>query len=122
MIALTLSMIPNGARLKYYLVSTGSGPAERAILQFCQRCEGELLLPAAGVGNVSVTADDVMHRVVYVDVVREVRNGWEPRLVVKYGGVLPRAQALARNPNLIHICPPSTTPPARKLALMPKDP
>jgi hypothetical protein len=118
MIALTLSTIPCGAYLWHYLVFNGSRPAGRAILQFCRCCEGELLLPEE-LGSVSLTADDVMHRIVYVDVVREVRSGWEPRLVIKYGGVLPRAQALARNPGLANIPPPPIRPPARKLAAMP---
>jgi hypothetical protein len=96
MVTLNLRTLPDGYGVKYFLVGDG------LITQFCKRCEGELAFPADPKDEFSLTPSDALHRVVFVEVAHE-ENGGQPRAKIKLGGILSRADALARNPNLASV-------------------
>ena len=112
MIVLTVRTMPDGYTLKYYLVFNGKN--DGLITQFCKYCEGELLFPDDPNIEFSLTAADTMFRIVFVDVVHETDEGEdEPRARIKYGGILSRAKALARAPELADVRRPANVPPPR---------
>jgi hypothetical protein len=122
MIVLTVRTIPDGYSLKYYLVFNGSKPNDGLITQFCKCCEGELLFPEDPNIESSLTAADTMFRIVFVDVIHETAEGDdEPQARIKFGGILSRAKALARAPELANIRLPANMPPPKDLAIMPKE-
>ena len=113
MITLSLRTIPNGYSLPYYL--TGDG----LVTQFCKRCEGELAFPADPNDEYSLTPADALFRLVFIEVVHESNGADEPRAKIKLGGLLSRAEALARNPSLAKVKSPANTPAPKPLAIIP---
>ena len=121
MLTLTLRTTPDGYFLRYYLVFNGKKESDGLITQFCKNCEGELRSPEDGEIELSLTPADALHRVVFVDVEHETVQGWdEPQAKIKLGGILSRAKALARNPELAKVKLPTNVPPAQDLAILPK--
>jgi hypothetical protein len=120
MIVLSLRTIPDGYRLKYFLVFNGKN--DELICQFGRHCEGELSFPTDFKGDFSLTAGDTLNRIVYADVVHEAPEGDDqPRAKIKFGGILSRAQALARDEALGSIKLPANVPPPKQLATLPAE-
>ena len=94
MLRLTLRTIPDGYFLNYYLVFNGK--SDGLITQFCHHCEGELGPPEDPSIPFSLTAADVLRRLVFVDVEHDTSYSGEPQAKVKLGGILPRAGAGAQ--------------------------
>ncbi len=117
MLSLTLRTIPDGYFLNYYLVF--GGKSDGIITQFCHHCEGELSPPEDPSAPFSLTVADVLHRLVFIDVVHDTGYSGEPQAKVKLGGILSRAKALALSPNLSSIKPPANVPAPHVLAEMP---
>ena len=120
MIKLTLRTLNGGHWLSYYLVFSGKEGADGIITQFCRYCEGELRFPEDPQEDFSLTAADCLHRVVFVDVVHE-GEGESLQAKIKLAGVLPRAKALALQPDLANIKLPANVPAAQDLAILPKE-
>ena len=118
MLKLTLRTLPDGYLLNYYLVFNGT--SDGLITQFCHHCEGELSPPEDPSTPFSLTAADVLHRLVFVDVEHDASYAGEPQAKVKLGGILSRAKALALNPGLASIKPPANVPAPQVLAEMPE--
>jgi hypothetical protein len=114
MVTVNLRTLPDGYALKYFLVGDG------LITQFCRHCEGELAFPADPKDEFSLTPSDVLHRIAFAEVVHE-ETGGQPRAKVKFGGILSRAAALARNAGLANIKLPANVPPPKSLPIMPAE-
>jgi hypothetical protein len=119
MLRLTLRTIQDGFLLNYYLVFNGK--TDGLITQFCRHCEGELGFPEDPSIPFSLTAADVLHRLVFVDVEHDTSYADEPQAKIKLGGILSRTAALARNPGLANIKPPANVPAPQILAEMPEE-
>ena len=89
------------------------------IRQPCSHCEGELSFPDDPSAPFSLTAADVLRRLVFVDVEHNTSYAAEPQAKVKLGGILSRTAALARNSRLANIQRPTNVPPPQVLAEMP---
>jgi hypothetical protein len=122
MIVLNLRTIPDGYLLKYYLVFKGTKQSNGIITKFCRNCEGELTAPKESGVEFSLTPADALYRIVFIDVAHENDEGEdEPRAKIKFGGILSRAKALARAPELANVKLPANVPPPRALAIMPAE-
>lgn len=119
MLRLTLRTIPDGYLLNYYLVFNSK--ADGLITQFCHHCEGELGFPEDPSTPFSLTAADVLRRLVFVDVEHDTSYAGEPQAKVKLGGILFRTAALTRNPGLAGIKLPANVPAPQVLAEMPAE-
>ena len=119
MLRLTLRTIPDGFLLNYYLVFTEK--FDGLITQFCRHCEGELVFPEDPSVPFSLTAADVLHRVVFIDVDHGTSYAGEPQAKIKLGGILCRTTALARNPGLANIKLPTNVAAPQFLAVMPEE-
>jgi hypothetical protein len=120
MIVLTVRTLPDGYILNYYLVFNGKN--DGIITQFCRHCEGALLFPEDPRVDFSLTAADTLFRVVFVEVEHETDVGEdEPRAKIKFGGIISRAKALSRAPELANVKLPSNVPPPQDLAILPKE-
>ena len=118
MITLSVSTLPDGFRLKYFLVFGGNG--DGLITQFGKNCEGELGFPADSKDEFILTAADTLFRIVFAEIVHETPEGKDqPQAKIKFGGILPRAKALARAPELVNVELPSNVPGPRALAILP---
>ena len=113
-IKLSLRSIPDGFWFNYYL--TFSEKAEGLVTAFCHRVIPELLLPDDFEAEFILTADDCLHRLLYVDIVHGEWNG-EPRAEVK--AILKQAQALAKAPHLEKIQHPANLPTVKVLPIKP---
>jgi hypothetical protein len=121
-IVLTLRTIPDGYTLWYHLVFNGTRQSDGIVTQFCKHCEGPLEFPEDPREDFSLTPVDCMFRVVYVDVIHESRDGSDsPAAKIKYAGILSRATALGRVPELANVRLPANVPAAQKLANFSKD-
>jgi hypothetical protein len=120
MIALSLRTIPDSYWLNYYLVFSGKDGADGLISQFCRHCEGPLRFPEDPQDDLSVTATDCLHRLIFVDVEHE-GEGENLQAKVKLAGILSRAKALAMKPELADVKLPANVPPPQDLAVLPKE-
>ena len=118
MIQLTLRTLPHSFILRYFLVFNGKKTGDGIVTQFCQNCEGALTPPSDPEAELSLTAADCLYRICFIDVEHE---GSEENVnaKVKFAGIVSRAKALSRAPELVDILLPANTPPPQQLAAMP---
>jgi hypothetical protein len=121
MIALSLRTIPDGYSLRYFLVFIGKRTGDGILTQFCKHCEGELTPSSNPDEELSLTAADCLHRICFIDVVHE-GEGEDVKAKIKFAGILARAKALSRAPELASIPLPTNVPPPQQLAAMPTEP
>ena len=120
MIQLSLRTIPDGYTLRHFLVFTGKRAGDGLVTQFCKHCEGELTPPSNPEEALSFTAADCIHRMCFIDVVHE-GEGENVQAKIKFAGILSRAKALARCPELADIPLPGNVPAPQQLAAMPPE-
>jgi hypothetical protein len=122
MIVLNLRTIPDSYQVKLYLVFNGTKQSNGIITKFCKNCEGELTAPKESGVEFSLAPADALHRIVFIDVGHENDEGEdEPRAKIKFGGILSRAKALARAPQLADVRLPGNVSPPKALAIMPAE-
>jgi hypothetical protein len=117
MITLTFRILSEGYELRYRLVFSEN--TERLVCQFCKHGEDELRIPQDPTKEFSLTPADCLYRVAFVEVVHEKADGQdEPDAANKFGGIMSRAKALAKNPELANVKFPRNIPPAKDLPII----